>query len=438
MMLRRYENIYLSMIQSRCYPWIIWGLGACLFFSEYFVRTSSSVMVGDLMHAFSVDALGLGALAVCFYYPYTLMQVPVGLLVDRFGPNRLLISMSLVFSLGALLFSVAGSLWVAELARVMMGVSAAFAFVSTLKLATIWFSGARFGYLAGLTQAIGMLGAAVGEGPVAHLVTGFGWRSAMHIMGFIIFGLFLLIAFFMVPSIHVDGHSEKKFMELSHAFKRTAQAVVRNKQTWYNALFAGLIYAPTLAFGELWGVSYLQTVKHFPHQMASTAVSWIFLGWAVGGPIAGRVSDVIKKRKPFFYISCILSMCFMLMILYLPSVTPLQMDVLLFLYGCSNTGLVVCYALSGEINQPHETGTTLALTNMASVLLGTCCQPLIGWFLVRGWDGTMLRGIPVYSEHAYRSAMFALPLIFILAIVSAYFVKETNCLRNNDCNKQEG
>lgn len=420
-----------TFLNSRLYPWIIWGLGAFLFFSEYFVRTSSSVMVGDLMRAFHVDALGIGVIAVCFYYPYTLMQIPVGLLMDRYGPSRLLALMALVFSLGCFVFASTHSLWVAECARVMMGISAAFAFVGTLKLVTLWFDMAQIGFLAGLTQALGMFGAAIGEGPVAHLVHIHGWRTAMGLMGG-----FILLLCVLLASIIRPHPSQAQVKHNQQSWRATWRAVIGNDQTWKNALFAGLLYAPTLAFGELWGVSYLEKVHHLTHQDAASAMSWIFLGWAVGGPLLGKWSDVIQKRKPMFYLSAGLSLLWMACVLYMPHLSAIQIGVCLFLYGISNTGLVVSYALSGELNAPHQTGTTMAITNMASVLLGTCCQPLIGWLLVHHHVHHVVGMVHHYTASDYRFAMACLPLIFLISIGVAMMVKETHCQRQGQA--QEG
>jgi len=142
--------------------WLIWGLAAGFFFIEYIARVAPSVMVPDLMSAFSVDATHLGTLSAFMLFAYVAMQIPVGTLVDRFGPHKLLTAMALLCGLACILFSNTHQIIFAELARLLTGISAAFAFVGALKLASTWFPSSRFGLLAGATQALGMLGAFVG------------------------------------------------------------------------------------------------------------------------------------------------------------------------------------------------------------------------------------------------------------------------------------
>lgn len=176
--------------KKRYFPWLIWALGAAFFFSEYFARVAPSVMVPELMQSFHVKALSLGALSAFFYYAYVAMQIPVGALVDRYGSHRLLTVAAALCGISCLLFSMAQTLLIAELGRLLMGFSAAFAFVGALKLATVWFPASRFGLLSGLTQALGMAGAAVGEGPISVSVAAIGWRPTMLSMGifFVVFG----------------------------------------------------------------------------------------------------------------------------------------------------------------------------------------------------------------------------------------------------------
>ena len=179
------------------YAWLVWVLGAAFFFSEYFARVGPSVMTTALMRDFNVGAFALGSLSAFFYYPYIVMQIPVGGFVDRFGPHRLMTAMALICGLSCFAFAYSTHLWQAELARVFMGLSAAFAFVGTLKIATIWFPIEKLGLLAGFTQGLGMLGAAVGEGPFSYLVHHIGWRITMQLIAVILMVLGVLIALFV-------------------------------------------------------------------------------------------------------------------------------------------------------------------------------------------------------------------------------------------------
>lgn len=408
------------------YAWFIWLLGAGFFLAEYFARVALNVMVPELMQAFTVDAMHIGALSAYFYYAYLGMQLPVGMLMDRFGPHKLLTTTALLCALGCFLFAVADTIYTAKLGRFVMGFGAAFAFVGTLKLAKNWFPAARFGLLAGSTQALGMLGAALGGGPMAVLVEHTSWRITMWIIGAVLLLLAVLIGVF-VRDEKSDEPVNPTTPLPQYGLIESLKIVLNNRQTWYNALFVGMLYAPTAAFAELWGSSYIHTVYTLDRTVAASGISLIFIGWAIGSPIAGWISDTIARRKPVMLGSIIGSMIIMSIILYVPGLSVTTLFVLLFMYGMFNVAVATAYAVSSEVNPTPVAGTAMAFTNMASVIFGAFMHPLIGKLLVFKWDGTLVDHTPVYDIAAYKFAMLLLPLSFVISLIFALKVKETRC-----------
>lgn len=411
------------------YPWLIWGLGAAFFFAEYLGRVAPEVVVPELMQAFHVNATSLGVLSGMFLWPYIIMQMPVGVLVDRFGPHKLLTATAAICSVGCIFFGMAQGLFMAQIGRFLMGFGAAFAFVGALKLATMWFCATRIGLLAGLTQALGMFGAALGIGPLATVVNALGWRTTMFLIGGILLLIAVLIGLIVrdhpgeMPQSEQPSEKLGSHIDMWHALLE----VLKNPQSWLNGLYVGLIYAPTGAFAELWGATYVTHNNGLPKTTAAEAVSCIFLGWAVGGPLAGMLSDRISKRLPVMIGSAFFSFITMVAALYMPNLSVPMLFLIMFLYGVSNTGVAVSYALAGEINPRRVAGTSLAFANMASIIIAAVFQPLIGLFLDLNWDGKLVDGVRLYSVDAYRDAMLALPVCLALGFIIAFFVKETHC-----------
>lgn len=410
------------------YAWWVWFLGATFFFAEYFAHVSISVMVPDLMRAFHVGAFRIGAMSSFFYYAYVGMQIPVGGLVDRYGPHRLMMWAVLVTGMSCWLFGQAHNIWAADIARFLMGFGSAFAFVGTLKLITIWFPPSKVGLMAGMTQAVGMLGASVGDGPVAYVVAHIGWRASLYwIAGFMVV-LAVLVGVFVVEPAHTKDtdlaeHQAASGGRVLHNF----WAVMRSPQAWLNGIFVGCLYAPTEAFGELWGPSYLHQTRGLPLTTAGHMVGMLFLGWAVGGPLCGWLSDKLGRRKPLMALSCVLSALCLLLVFYGPPMPSVVLYGVLFLFGFCNTGVGVSYALSSEICPRAMAGLSMAFANMMSVIIGAAFHPLIGYMLKQQWAGAMAQGVPVYPAHAYQLAMASLPAILLLGLLVLFFVKETHC-----------
>lgn len=410
---------------SKFRAWLVWILAASFFFAEYFARVAPSVMVPDLMRAFHVNALSLGALSAFFYYAYVGMQLPVGALIDRFGPHKLLTLTAMLCGGACFLFAYAQALAIADLARFLMGLAAAFAFVGALQLARTWFSPARFGLLAGATQALGMLGAAVGEGPVAVLVQRWGWRLTMSGIGFFLLVLALLIALIVRDKPTTFDEKMQIKTSVTYSLWQSLVAVVKTPQCWVNGIFVGFLYAPTAAFAELWGASYLHRIYDLSPTEAASMVGAIFLGFALSSPCAGWLSDKIGKRKPIMLASILFSCFFMSAVLYWPGLSVTAVVILLWLYGMSNVAVALSYVVASEIVPSGISATSMSFANMFSVIVGAFFQPLIGWLLVKGWDHQISHGVPIYSADDYRWAMLSLPLCYGLSLLAWLFLKES-------------
>lgn len=408
------------------YPWLVWGLAAGFFFLDYFARVAPAVMTDQLMRDFHMMGLAFGLLSASFLCVYIPMQLPVGMLADRYNSRWLLTANVLVCVLACAVFACAHNLYTAVLSRFLLGFGASFAFVTALKLATIWFPPQRFGLLAGLTQALGMLGASISQAPMAYSVDKIGWRPTMWMITSLLFLLALAIALFVRDRSDTHTHHNHKLVSGREVLAGLLQ-VLKNPQTWWNALFVGLLYAPTEIIGEAWGVKFFRQTHELSNAVAAVATGLVFFGWAFGGPIVGWISDRIKRRKIILIVSAIFSFVFISIALFVSSLPLPALFAVLFLYGVANTGVATSYAVAAEINAKSLSGTSMAFANMASVLVGVGFQPFIGWLLDKTWDGTMLNGVPVYSTYNFKLTMLALPTCLLIATFVAFKVRETYC-----------
>src|SRR5215813_5686524 len=140
-------------------PWLMWTLTALVFFFGFFHRAAPGVIARDLMQTFGVTGTTVGLVAGAYFYSYAGLMLPAGLLVDVYGARRLMTIGGVVMGAGAMLMGASPSLPAVYAGRLLVGAGAAPTFVGTLKIAAAWFPPERFGFLAALTAAIGVLGA---------------------------------------------------------------------------------------------------------------------------------------------------------------------------------------------------------------------------------------------------------------------------------------
>jgi MFS family permease len=402
------------------YAFIVWSLGAGFFFSEYFLRVSPGVMFPELMDKYSVGAAAMGALSSFFYYPYILMQIPVGVITDRFGPRRIMVFASLLTGFACVLFAVAQNVELAIIARAIMGFCGAFAFVGTLRIAINWFDLKYFSLLVGLTQATGMMGAAFGSAPLSIYILAVGVEFAMFSFAI----LFIVIAISMgcmLSRAPVNAPISAQDNQLPSLFLGVKEAVT-NKQLWINCLFIGFLYAPTTVLGESWGVNFTESYRGLSQTDAASLVGLIFIGLAVGCPVMGlfasRFGNINCMR--FSSAGCAVLVFFLI---YVGNLSFAVLFLIYFAYGLLNAGLIPSYAQSALLVRKSISGVALGITNMSSVLIGAISIQLVGVLLDMPSVGKGdVNG--VYPQSSYHMIFSVLVLFFILAFVLTFFMKD--------------
>lgn len=405
-------------------PWLMWGFGALFYCYGFFQRVAPSVMVEELMRDFAVGAAITGTLSSLYFYTYAGLQIPVGLVLDRFGPRRVLAAAAVVSCLGSAGFAFADSLVLAYLGRALIGVGAAVTWVAALTLAGNWFSPKRFAFVSGMTMALGMAGAVGGQAPLSAAVAAVGWRGTM--IGAAVFAAVLGVAAWLIVRDRPGAGAKAKPAAAEHGFLTGLKKVVGQRQIWVIGLYGAMTSAPMLSFAGLWGVPYMMRIYDMTRPEAALMTSLMLVGWGFGSPFFGWLTDAIGRRKVPMLLSSGGSLVCLLLWLYagLPlwAVYPL-----LFLTGLFAGGIVLTFAVARENAPGWASGAALGVVNMAVMSSGAIFQPLIGWFLDLAWNGETIEGVRIYAAEAWRRAMLVLPVCSALAVTAAALTRETHC-----------
>jgi MFS family permease len=180
------------------------------------------------------------------------------------------------------------------------------------------------------------------------------------------------------------------------------------------------------SFGGLWGVPYLMVVHGFSHSAAAASMSLMLLGWGIGGPTIGWISDHFKRRRLPFIVCNIMALTTISTLLYAPGLPPMGINVLLFIYGLFSGSVILLFPAVREHNVPAVSGTAIAMVNMGIIFSGVVLPPLIGWLLDRNWEGVMEAGSRIYSPIAFEHALWLLPLSGVLAVIMGLLMGETH------------
>ncbi len=407
-------------------PWIIWGIGASYFFYDYINQVIPGIIGPSLIQAFGVSAAALGTLSAYYFYSYAVMQIPVGLIVDHFGPHRALVVAALFAAGGNLLLARAGTFGDAEIYRLLVGFGAAFSYVSALKLVSNWFPASRFATLAGLTSTLGMIGAIVGSAPFADIVAHVGWRGSLVATGALGVGMALLILLVVRdhPKDAVAWHEKtgnerglaKTASDLKHVFSKP--------QFWILGVYITTMNITFTAFGAVWGPSYLQKLYGISEVQAAGAVSLLFVGGIFGAIFFGSFSDRLERRKLPMLMASISALLFMIILRYGPTIPLTATYVLLFLQGFSCNALILGYSVAHDIRPAGSAGAAEGFANTLCAGGTAIFLPIMGW-LSGGRHGTAGAGTLTLTD--YRVALSFLIAALAVAVLMAFLTRETHC-----------
>jgi len=395
-------------------PWLIWTLSALFVVFNYIQQVVPNVIAADLSRAFNAGAGTLGVIASTYFYAYACLQIPVGLIVDRFGVRRCLVLAILAAGFGTIGFSRVNGAGGAQLARLVMGASFAFSFIGCLKLVEEWFPASQFSTLAGMTNTAGMVGAAAGA-PVAILVKNIGWRASVGGMG----GCELLLAVLVLLIVRDSGKAEAASAPAAGPATGHWQAVLRNPQVWINATYATTISLVFVAFGGLWGSSYIQKVYGLSSVEAAGSTSLLFIGGIAGSLFFGWFSDFLRRRKPPMVLAGVGALGAMAGMLYLP-VPLILFKAGLFAVGFFSSANIISYAVARDLF-PRAAGFSIGLLSTCYYAGSATSQPLVGFFL----DRASPSGLAALTPADYRFAMSPLVIFMAIGLIAALLIRET-------------
>ncbi|MDP2639261.1 MAG: MFS transporter [Betaproteobacteria bacterium] len=419
---------------ERAYPplrlaFAMWGLGAAFYLIGFYQRVAPAVITRELMSEFTLGAAALGNLAAFYYYSYVAMQIPAGVLADRWGPRRVLTAGAAVAAAGTLLFALAPGYAAAGLGRLLIGGSVGVAFVAMLKLAGHWFAPTRFAMLSGLALACGILGAVSAGVPLRLLVDVFGWRNVLSVSA----ALTALLAAVIWLAVR-DDPAERGYASFAptrparHApILESIRKTLATRNVWLVFLISGAVSGPALTFGGLWGVPFLNAHYGLTTSQASLVTSLLLVCWAVAGPIVGALSDRLRRRKPLYALGAVLATAGWCSALLLPGLPLPLLVALLGFTGCASASVMVGFAIAKESAPAALAGTAGGIANMGNMLGGMIMQPAVGWVLDRRWTGTLENGVRVYDFDAYRAGFTLMLAWLAAALVLLVFVRETHC-----------
>lgn len=393
---------------------VVWILTAVFYFYQYAMRSAPAVMMPQLSSAFNATALGVASIVGIFYYGYSPFSLVAGAAIDRLGPRLLVPFAAAVVGIGALLFAT-GDTQIASIGRFLQGAGGVFALVGAIYIATRNFPVSQAATLIGATQMFGMAGGAAGQFVVGPMIgAGLPWNYFWIGMGVI--GLIIgVILFFLIPSERATQPTAGGWKVVVSAFA----TVFKNPQSILCGLIAGLLFIPTTIFDMIWGVRYLQEAHGFDYGSAVMRSATVPIGWIIGCPLLGLLSDRLGRRKPVIIGAAIVLLVCLGWILYGPT-QVLPPYVLGLVAGLASGAAMLPYIVIKEANPPQFGGTATGVVNFLNFTFSALLGPVFGWLLLRVSGGAQRMELEHY-QLAFKPLLYGV----VIAIILALLLKET-------------
>ena len=414
--------------------WTIYAILILAYMTVYFHRMAPGVVSAELMAAFHTSGAALGSLAAMYYYIYTAMQIPAGVLADTLGTRIGVALGCLVAGAGSILFGLAGTLEIASVGRFLVGLGVSVVFVGLMRWNTQWFSERSFGALSGFTLLLGNVGSILAAGPLALVLGAASWRTVFVWIGILSLATALLTAILVRCRPEDAGFPSVREMEglpphpeRHRHWLQDLRGVFATRAIWPSFFVMFGMTGSLFAFAGLWGVPLMRDVYGLGRTDASFYTTASLAGFALGCFVMGTLSDRLGRRKPIMIGACVLSVLLWLALILLPWGTGWTGLTLYALLGLSAGGFVVGYAAAKEVVPPGVAGMAIALVNTGLFLGAAIMQPAFGWAMDLTWNGTIVEGVRRYALGDYHNGLWLSCGFALLALIAALFVRETRC-----------
>lgn len=391
------------MSTSRTIAWTVWIVASVFYGYQYILRVMPNIMMNEILQQFNIDTATFGQFSGVYYIGYSLMHLPIGIMLDRFGPKKVMPICILVTAIG-LLPIIFAEFWIYPIVgRAFIGMGSSAAILGTFKIIRMTFAEKKFTRMLSLSVTIGLIGAIYGGGPVNAMCNALGYQSVTSIFAFMGVGLAVL-TYFIVPNIKTQQNTSI-ISDVKQVFSSPKVIAI--------CFLAGLLVGPLEGFADVWGSEFLKQVYGFEGTMAASLPSAIFLGMCFGAPVLSLIAEKCGN-----YINTIIGagvvMAISFLVLLTGKIPASSMSILFIAVGvCCAYQIIAIYKASTYVKE-NVVGLTTAVANMIIMIFGYIFHTIIGWIINN-------MGGPTSSE-AFVAGVSVIPIAITIGVIGFIFI----------------
>jgi predicted MFS family arabinose efflux permease len=386
------------MSNSRIIAWTIWGIASIFYAYQYILRVMPNIMLDEIMLQFNFTAVTFGQFSGIYYIGYSLMHLPIGIMLDRYGPRNVMTTCILMTVIGLLPIMFAEHWLYPIIGRALIGIGSSAAILGTFKIIRLTFKEAHFTRMLSFSVTIGLLGAIYGGAPVSYMSKMLGYQSVVQIFAIMGIGLAVL-TYLIVPNIN-NTHQTSILIDLKHVFG--------NAKVIWLCILAGLMVGPLEGFSDVWGTAFFKHVYEFDNTLAASLPSLLFIGMCFGGPILSFISEKSKNYLGTITSAAfVMSLIFIILLLNIMTVSTISISLIIVGICCAYQILAI-YKASTYVKE-EVAGLTTAIANMIIMIFGYGFHSVIG-LVIKLMGGTA-------TKSAFIGGISVIPITLMISVI---------------------
>lgn len=356
-----------SSSKPRLLIWSIWFIASIFYSYQYILRVMPNILLEDIIQQFNINAATFGQFSGIYYIGYSLMHLPIGILLDRYGPRKIMSACILLNVIGLLPLLFADH-WIYPIAgRFLIGLGSSAAILGVFKVIRMSFSEKNFPRMLSISVTIGLMGAIYGGGPVSYMRDSFGYEAVIQF--FAAAGILLaLFSYWIIPDLQEEPNG---------TVMAEVREVLSNSKVIFSCICAGLMVGPLEGFADVWGTAFLKQIYGYEGTVAASLPSMIFIGMCFGAPLLNFIAEKLGSYLATIISAGVIMGVSFTLLLAFPT-TPALLTILFVLIGmCSAYQILAIYKASTYAPQKMA-GLTTAMANMIIMIFGYAFHTSMG------------------------------------------------------------
>ena len=380
-----------------------------------FLRTSLGVLSPNLMHDFNINPNNMGLLGGVFFLSFAIFQIPAGILIDKYGPRKVMSSVIIFALLGSIIFALSNSFYILLIGRVLMGLGCSICLMGSLVLITRWTDSDQFSKLAGIILAVGGIGGLLATTPLSYFSELFGWRLSFWLAAAVTFCVMVLYYFIL--------EDRKNDLILNRSNEtislKNLLFILKERNFKFMIPMSLMSYSSLVVILGLWGAPYLKDIHGLDSVERGKILMLMAISWNIGSFVFGRLRSIFGNYKNvvIFGATGVIILLFILSIITeINSILLYILFCILGFFGAFSVALISHYQVLFDKEYMGRALSTANFFNFGGVFF---VQWLTGKIIyLMGGDST---GAPI---EAYRLAFLFVAILLLISLCIYFFSNE--------------